>query len=77
MAGGRKGDKQRTSGPPGVIARDEVYTLDEFRERVGWSDHALRTARRNGLTVICTNGRGYVLGSDFLAYLDAKRRQET
>lgn len=69
-----KRQERRPDAPPGVIAHDEVYTLAEFRERVGWSDHSLRTARRNGLKVIYTNGRGYVRGIDFVRYLDHAQR---
>lgn len=53
----------------GVISKHEIYRLDEFLSRVGWSDAAWRTARRNGLQVIRTANRGYVDGSEFDRYL--------
>jgi hypothetical protein len=55
---------------PGTIEPGVMYTLPEFRRRVGWGLYATRTARRNGLRVIRTAGRVYVRGDDALAYFD-------
>ncbi len=46
-----------------------LYPLQEFKRRVGWGQHALRTAKANGLTVRYTANRGYVHGKDFIAYV--------
>ncbi len=55
--------------PPGVVSRSEVYTLDEFKRRTGLSEAALRTARRSGLTVDYRQGRAFVRGESWYAYL--------
>ncbi len=60
------------SRPPGVIRADEVYTLPEFKARVGFkNDAALRSARRNGLKVLYAHRHGYVRGADWLDYLES------
>lgn len=61
---------------PGEIAPGVIYTLEEFRRRIGWGLAAMRTARRNGLRVIYTAGRCYVRGDDALAYFDAIAQAE-
>ena len=37
----------------GVVAADELYTLDALKRRVGIQDATLRAARRAGLQVYC------------------------
>lgn len=59
-----------TRSTPAVIEAGCIYSVEEFRRRVGWGLHAMRTARRNGLRVIYTAGRCYVRGDDALAYFD-------
>lgn len=54
---------------PGVVSRYEVYTLDEFKRRTGLSEAALRTARRSGLKVDYRQGRAFVRGESWYAYL--------
>lgn len=58
--------KRPSSGP---IEEGTVYPLDDFKSRTRWSDHAIRTARRNGLKVTVAGGIGFVSGTDFLVYL--------
>ncbi len=70
----RQSDSGSTSHgqrPPGVISRHEVYTLDEFKQRTGLSEAALRTARRAGLKVDYRQGRAFIRGENWYAYLDA------
>ena len=55
---------------PGFVEPGVIYRADEFKRRVGWSEHAMRTARRGGLRVIRTGGRAYVKGDDAIAYFD-------
>jgi hypothetical protein len=55
---------------PTSVLPGEILHVDEFRRHVGWGLHAMRQARRNGLTVIYTGGRAYVRADDFRAYLD-------
>lgn len=54
----------------GEINKDSVYTLAEFQNRTGLKRHALRTARRQGLKVNYLHSRGFILGKDWLSYLD-------
>lgn len=65
-----KNGKPPAPKAPGVISPNEVYRKDEFLARVGWSDDAFRTAKRNGLSIIEANRRVYVVGKSFLDYLD-------
>lgn len=46
-----------------------MYSLPEIKARLGWGDHAMRTARRNGLKVQYVAGRGYVYGKDAIDYI--------
>ena len=55
--------------PAGVIDADQVYSLGEFRRRTGMGVWALRSARKRGLKVRYTGGRGFVCGQDFLEFL--------
>ncbi|QDT70347.1 hypothetical protein MalM25_32950 [Planctomycetes bacterium MalM25] len=60
-----------TTPPPhtGVVCPDNLYTLTEFKSRVGLSEGALRKARRAGLRVRYAHRRGYVLGGDWIDYV--------
>lgn len=52
------------------INLESLYRLDDFQKLTGLGRSAMRTARRNGLKVRRTGGRAYVLGRDFIEYLD-------
>ncbi len=54
----------------GEISRDSSYTLSDFSNRTGLKRDAIRAARRNGLRVIYKHSRAYIMGRDWLAYLD-------
>lgn len=56
--------------PPGAITGDELYTLDEIRQRLGLGVAAMRSARRQGLRVRRIGRRGFVLGKDLISYVD-------
>ena len=58
--------KAESAGP---IEATAVYSLSDFKKRTRWSDHAIRTAKRQGLTVLVAGGVGMVRGKDFHAYL--------
>ena len=62
-------------GVTGAIADNELYTLAEIQERLKLGQHALRQARRAGLPVRRIGRRGYVLGSDVLAFVESTTRQ--
>lgn len=58
----------------GVINRDAVYTVREFRNRMRLGSHIWRTVRR-GLRTIRLGRRVYIRGADWLAYLDRQAEQ--
>ena len=63
---------QETAMTTAGIQPDVTYPLGNFKLVSGFGDHAMRTARKNGLRVMYTGGRAFVKGSDFIAYLDRK-----
>lgn len=68
--------KLKAPKAPGVICPDELYHLEEAKERLRWNLTAMRTARRNGLKIRYAGGRGYLLGADILAYIDQNGKSE-
>lgn len=60
-----------------AIKRGEVYPLADFMRRAGLGRHAMRTARSKGLRVRRTGNRGYVVGDDWLDYLDGQSSDST
>ncbi len=54
---------------PGVIRPDELYTLEEIRNRLGISNSTLRAARRSGLRVHYKHKQGYIYGSDWIDHI--------
>ncbi len=52
------------------VAKDRSYSLDDFKVRTGLGDAGLRNARRSGLKVRYAHNRGFVLGADWLQYLE-------
>lgn len=68
---------QRQSSPAlssdaGVITADAVYTLDEIARRLKLGRWALRTMRKQGLNVHRVSGRAFVIGRDFLDFLQGQ-----
>lgn len=59
---------------PGSIGANDLYTLHEVRRRLGLSAWSIWRARRNGLKVHRIARRRYVLGRDFIAYVEAAGR---
>lgn len=53
----------------GVVRPDEIYTLEEFKHRLGISNSTLRAARRSGLRVCYIHKHAYVYGRDWIDYL--------
>jgi hypothetical protein len=62
--------------PIGYIEGDHLYTLEEIKNRLRLGKAALRTARRRGLLVRRIGRRGYVLGKDVIAYVEASATVE-
>ncbi len=61
----------------GEISRDASYTLGELSKRTGLKRDALRSARQKGLRVVYLHNRGYVLGRDWLSYIDDQGSADT
>jgi hypothetical protein len=57
--------------PPGSIGGSDLYTIDELRRRLGLSSWAMRRARRSGLKVYKIARVKYVLGRDYIAYVES------
>ena len=55
---------------PGVIRADESYTVAEFKRRSGLGDYAFREARRAGLRIVSVGKKRFVLGGDWLVFLE-------
>ena len=56
--------------PPGVISVLEIYRLDEAKARLGWSDSALRAAKRRGLQILVCGKRRYISGKAIAHFLE-------
>ena len=56
----------------GSISEKDAYTLHELKRRLGLSVWSVWRARRRGLKVRKMGGREFVLGRDFMAYLENK-----
>jgi hypothetical protein len=47
----------------------ELYTIEEAKARLRWSDSALRAAKRRGLRLLVCGKRRYVTGREILRFL--------
>jgi hypothetical protein len=66
----RRGGSVPKAPSAGPIESGSTYSLRDFKLRTGWSNHALRTAKRNGLKVVVAGGMGFVRGADFADYIE-------
>ena len=55
---------------PGLIGGTDLYTIGEIKRRLGISSWAMWWARRNGLKVYKIDRRRYVLGKDYIDYVE-------
>jgi hypothetical protein len=55
---------------PGIVETGAAYTMGEFSARLNLKRWGLREMRRAGLPVRRFHGRTFVLGSDFLQFLE-------
>ena len=60
----------------GCIEPNTCYPLADFQRRTGFGDSAMRAARRAGLKVLYLHKRPFVMGHDFISYLE-KNGSET
>ena len=63
--------KPGAGSAPGVISEQEIYRLGEAVARLGWSQSALRSARRRGLKVLRSGKRAYLSGREIVRFLEA------
>lgn len=61
----------RPAPPAGVISLHELYTIEEAKARLRWTDSALRAAKRNGLTLLKCGKRRYVTGAEIYRFLES------
>ena len=66
----------RAGEPPGVISRLELYTIEEAKARLRWSDSVLRAAKRRGLRLIICGKRRYLSGREIFRFLEAEQTTE-
>ena len=59
---------------PGQIGASDLYTIAEFRRRLGLSSWAMRRARRSGLKVYKISRHRYVLGKDYISFVESTGR---
>jgi hypothetical protein len=65
------GRPPRATTTLGEIRGDSVYPLEVFRQRTGLDTWAMRQARRAGLKVRRVGRRAFIIGADFLRYLES------
>jgi hypothetical protein len=63
--------KSPEANSAGVISRIEIYSLDEIKRRMRWTDAALRAARRRGLRLLACGKRRYVSGEEIARFLES------
>jgi len=59
--------------PPGAIAADQLYTLEEAAHRLRWGRRTVVKAQRDGLPTVMYGRHKYVLGSDVLDFFRSQR----
>lgn len=60
----------------GFVRSDEALTLRAFKARLEWSDSAVRSARRKGLIVRKCGKQRFVIGRDFLRFLEEQQADD-
>jgi hypothetical protein len=58
-------------GPPGVVSTHEIYTIEEAKARLRWTNSALRSAKRRGLRLLSCGKRRYVTGEEIRRFLES------
>ena len=66
----REQQRQHQEAYPGIISVHELYTLEEARRRLRWTESALRAARRRGLKLLSCGKRKYVSGKEIVRFLE-------
>ena len=66
--------KMTLTSEPTCIRRGECYSLEQFQKLARLGRHGMRAARHAGLRVRRAHGNAYVVGDDWLDYLEAADR---
>ena len=61
--------------PPRTLSPSELYELREIQRLLGLSAWSIWRARRGGLRIHRISGREFVLGKDFVEYLEFRTSQ--
>ena len=56
-------------GEAGVIRAGEMYTVSAAMQRLGLGEWGWRRLRRQGLRIIRSNGRAFVLADDLIRHM--------
>ena len=64
--------KSGTKKTSGTITDKDLYTIRELQERLGLSTVSIWIARWRGLRVLRIDSKKFVLGRDFINYLEAR-----
>ena len=56
---------------PGQIGASDLYTVDEVKRRLGLSSWAMWKAQRSGLKVYKISRHRFVLGKDYIAFVES------
>ncbi len=59
---------------PGQIGANDLYTIAEVQRRLGLSSWAMWRARRSGLKVYKISRHRYILGKDYIAFVESTGR---
>ena len=57
------------------LQANSVYALSSFKKILGVGDTFLRSAKRRGLRIRSVFGRSFLVGSDFMSWLDSQTRE--
>ena len=54
----------------------ELYTIEEAKRRLGWTDSAYRALKRRGLRVMKSGKRCYLSGREILRFLEQDSKSQ-
>ena len=66
------GKERRKQAALGVVSVHELYTLQEARRRLGWTESSMRSARRRGLKLLSCGKRKYITGKEILRFMESE-----
>jgi hypothetical protein len=62
--------KKKVNNIPGQIGASDLYTIEEVKRRLGLSSWSMWRARRSGLKVYKISHHRFVLGKDYIAFVE-------